>query len=309
MYKRLQNRIAESRYALPATALYALAVWTAGGLREQRMYIQLASLAAATLLMVTLNNQNALIRIYSRMVSCSFIALNTMAVFLFNSKENYLVQLCLITALLLLLRTYQDKKAPGTVFYAFACVGIASTMFIQILFFVPVLWILMASNMMAFSTKMLLASILGLAAPYWFMAGYYICNGMPEMMAAHIAGIAEFRPLCQLQELDTRRMVTSAYVALLAITGIVHYLRNSYMDKIRTRMIYEMIVTVTSLTLIFMLLQPQHTDFLLGILTICTSILTAHYIALTHTWITNVSFYVIIAVTILITAFNLWTPS
>lgn len=308
MHKRPQNRIAESRYALPLTSVYALAVWFAGGLTEMQLYIQLASLAIAAFLMVLLNNHNNLIRIYSRMVSCSFIALNVMAAFLFTHAECYHIQLCFITALLLILRTYQDKKAPGTVFYAFICIGIASTMFIQILFFVPLLWILMASNMMAISARMLFASLLGLAVPYWFLAGYWVYTGTPEMLAEHFIKIAEFGPLfCN--SLDTHRTVTLAYISLLAVTGIIHYLRNSYMDKIRTRMIYEMIITVTIFTILFIILQPQHTDQLIGILIICTSVLIAHYIALTHTWITNMSFYIIIAATLLITAYNLWKPS
>ena len=40
-----------------------------------------------------------------------------------------------------------------------------------------------------------------------------------------------------------------------------------------------------------------------------TSPLIAHYLTLTHTWLTNISFYLIILGTLAIIAYNSWTPS
>ena len=70
MIRRLQNQIAESRWALPLTAIYGAAIVVLLGAVERQMWAQTALLALSTLLMVELNNANALIRIYSRMVSC-----------------------------------------------------------------------------------------------------------------------------------------------------------------------------------------------------------------------------------------------
>ena len=77
--KRLQNKIAASRFSLPVTATLAALVWVAVGFIMDNIWAQFAFTIISTLLMVELNNRNSLMRTYSRMVSCSFLVLITMA--------------------------------------------------------------------------------------------------------------------------------------------------------------------------------------------------------------------------------------
>lgn len=308
MVKRLQNKIAESRFSLPITAIYSVAVWLAGGLFENRLYIQLLLFGLSAYLMVELNNSNSLIRIYSRMVSCSFMMLTLMAAFLFNSTDVWVVQFCMIAAYLVLFKCYQNKHSQGLVFYAFFFIGIASVFFIQILYFVPFLWIMMKAKLMSFSMRSLLASLIGITAPYWFLAGYFIFNGNADLLLAHVKSIAQFEPLFQYDFSNYHIIITFAYITVIAIIGSLHFLRNSYKDKIRTRMIYEIFITMNTLTFIFILLQPQHINPLLSMMIINSSVLAAHFIALTNTKITNITFCCIAACTIGLTVYNLWIP-
>ena len=66
--KRLQNRIAESRFTLPVTGTITLLTWIGAHLTGQINIISLPYLfiVISTYLMVELNNSNALMRIYSR---------------------------------------------------------------------------------------------------------------------------------------------------------------------------------------------------------------------------------------------------
>ena len=68
---------AESDYKADMTTLKSLAtlVWVAVGLLVSNIWVEFAFTAMCTLLLVELNNRNALMRTYSRMVSCSFLAL------------------------------------------------------------------------------------------------------------------------------------------------------------------------------------------------------------------------------------------
>jgi len=84
--KRVQNVISESRLTLPVVATYGMGTWAAAGLFHEQWWIQLACFAISTYLMIELNNSNALIRIYSRMVSCSFIILSSAMCFLFHQS-------------------------------------------------------------------------------------------------------------------------------------------------------------------------------------------------------------------------------
>ena len=126
MIRRLQNQIAESRWALPLTAIYGAAIVVLLGAVEQQMWAQTALLALSTLLMVELNNANALIRIYSRMVSCSFLVLSLMATYLFPSIEGGIVCAAFIAFYIFFLQAYQDKTAVSPIFTAFLTIGIAS---------------------------------------------------------------------------------------------------------------------------------------------------------------------------------------
>ncbi len=309
--KRLQNRIAESRFALPVTAVYATAAWLADGLISSDSYIEFAVFAVSAYLMAELNNRHALIRMYSRMVSCSFLVLATLAAsaaggtsWAAGTADVWIMQLCFIVAYLFLFSSYQDKRAQGKMFYAFMMIGVASTLFVQALFFVPLLWVLTATNLMAFSSRNLWASIIGLTVPYWFYGGYCALTGNIGYLTAHFAPDAWLKPLFITGGADAATIATTAFIVTVTVIGAVHFIRNSYKDKIRTRMLYEMLITVTAFCLAFMLLQPGHLPMLMGILIIHSSILAGHFFALTSTRLTNITFCVLATAAVALTVVN-----
>lgn len=307
MIKRTQNRIAESRWALPICAAYTLLICLISGLFSEGIWAQLALTAIATLLMVELNNRNSLIRIYSRMVSCSFLVMTMMTPHKIESIDGCIVSMCFVAFYLALCNAYQDKKATGYVLWAFAAIGVASIVWIQILLFIPVLWVLTATNILAMSLRTFVTSILGVIMPYWFLFAYYIYIGDIMPIVDHIATIANFEPLFIYKNCSINDFLPLCFIILLAITGSIHFLRTSYKDKIRTRMIYEMFITMSVATIVLILLQPQHANIATHLLIISTAPLIGHFLALTSTKITNIASLAIMATALVITALNLWT--
>lgn len=307
MIKRTQNRIAESRWALPICAAYTLLICIISGLFVEGIWVQLALTAVATLLMVELNNRNSLIRIYSRMVSCSFLVLTMMTPHKIESTDGCIVSVCFVAFYLALFHAYQDKKATGYVLWAFTAIGIASTVWIQILLFVPVLWVLTGTNILALSMRTFVASIMGILLPYWFISAYYIYMGDITPLIQHVASIAEFGQPFEFDNCSINDLLPLGFIALLAITGSIHFLHTSYMDKIRTRMIYEMFITMTIATMVLIILQPQHANIATHMLIISTAPLIGHFLALTSTKITNIASLAFMAIALVITALNLWT--
>lgn len=306
--KRFQNRVAESRIALPVTGVYAFAVCALGGLFTEQLWVQFVLLAVSSFLMMELNNVNALIRIYSRMVSCSFLVLAVMSQYLVVDVRCDIVQACFIAFYLFLFSAYQDNRAMGRVFYAFLMLGIASTMFVQILFFVPVVWVLLCTNLMVRSFRAFVSSLFGLLVPYWFMVAYYLYIDDVDSLLDHFLQIAQFGPVLGWMNMPVSHILTAAYVAILAVVGMIHFRLNNYKDKIRTRMLFEIFSVLALAAIVFIILQPQHIDYLLALLIVSTSPMIGHYIALTNTFITNISFYVMLVVTLIITCVNLWMP-
>lgn len=287
---------------------------------------QVLVLAVSTMLMVELNNANSLIRIFSRMVSCSFLLLTLMASFLFPSLRGGIVGLSFITFYLFFLHAYQDRQAVGSIYAAFLAIGVGSLFFVQILYFVPLFWLLMAIRLLAFSGRTFAASLLGLLTPYWLLTPYFLYTLDYATPLAHFAALAQFKPLSQVFSLSgplvapiftdpvllitphsslLAPLFTLGFVLLLAFTGIIHFLRNSSSDKLRTQMVYEMFIIILFFNLVFIILQPQHLPFLLRLLIINTAPLIGHFLALTRTRFTNIAFFVILAITLLMTGYNI----
>lgn len=307
--KRLQNRIAESRYALPLAALYSIIVWLAGGLVSRGLWLSFALMVANTYFMAELNNRNALIRIYSRMVSCSFLILTVMSSFLFDQVSVWVIGISSALTYLLLFNAYQDKRATRWVFYSFLTISIASLFFIQILYYVPFLWILFGSKIMGLSWRTFWASLLGLILPYWLYGGYTIYTNSLMEIFRHFSELGNFQGFLQIENLSSYQIFTFLFMILLGIMGIAHFIRSTYKDKIRTRMLYEIFCTMEILTIIFILLLPRLYNQLLPVLIVNTAPLIAHFIALSRTRASNITFCIITVIAIALTAYNLWGPS
>ena len=321
MAKRAQNRVAESRFTLPAVMVYAIAVWLAGGLLIPTLpidftdvwqggWVQFVCFWASAFLISVLNNSNALIRIYSRTVSCSFIVLMCAGNFLFSSVSGAVVQLCVVAAYLALFHTYQDRTSVGWTYYAFLGVGLACCILPQIVFFVPVLWLLMFFQLSSLSWRTFFASILGLLTPYWFVFPFLLYKGDATAVATYIATLTDFQqPFSHAASLSVNELSFFAFVVALGITGTIHYQRKKSGDNIRIRLFYDCFILMWVVAAIFLLLQPQHYDALIRLMVINVSPLIAHFLALTNTRITNIAFHAICVVALLLTIFNLWMPS
>lgn len=306
MKKRLQNRVALSRWALPVTIVYGLAICLIVGMMEREQLSTFVLLVVSSLMMAELNNSYSLIRIYSRMVSCSFLVMTSMCLRLFPSAEVVVVQLTFIAFLLLIWRAYQNPGAVGWVFYAFLALGVSSIVFPKALLFVPVLWVVMGTNVLCLSARTLMASILGLLTPYWFFAAWLFYTNDLGMLAGHFASVVAFQPLFQFNGIDIHHLVTFGFILLLAVIGATHFIIYSYQDRIRIRLIYETFIVLDACCVIFALLQPQHFNELLGMAIVNTSPLIGHFLALTHSRLSNITMFVLAGVTLALTIFNLW---
>lgn len=306
MIKRAQNRIAQSRWSLSVTAIYCILMFVLSQSAKPVPWIQLPLFCAATVLMVLLNNTNSLIRIYSRMVSCSYGVMMIMSPFLFDSLNVSVAQLAFIMFLFFIFHAYQDKRAVGWAFYAYAALGISSVVYVQMLYLLPILWVLQATNVLAASVRTYCASLFGVIMPYWFMGAYCLYMGEPQVFADHFAALAVWQTPFDFTTIDAHRLITLAFVAVPGIIGTTHFLAYSYQDKIRTRMLYEMFIALEACFLVLLVLQPQHFDMLLSLLIVVVSPLIGHFMSLTHSRLSNITFFALIAIAFLLTVFNVW---
>ena len=305
--KQLQNKIAESKLTLPVVSLYAMAVWLLCGAITRQWWLQFGGFVMATYLMILLNNFNALIRIYSRMVSCSFIVLFCAACFLFPSAYGAVLQVCYVGSLLFLFATYQDKEAAGFVYYAFLLMGIATMHDSFLLCYLPVIWLLMATQLQSFSARTMGASILGLLTPYWVVACLLIFNKDFAALTRLLPDWNSFIPTFDYAAITDSQTATWALIVLMTVTGIIHYIRKHHDDRIRTRLLFGFFIWIELATFLFMAAMPQHNDSLMRLAIVNVAPLIGHFIALSGNRLTNIYFCVIALLIFLITGYNIWT--
>ncbi len=309
MKKYLQNKVAESKLAWPVTIVYATVVWLLAGLVNELWWTQFVCFVLSTLLMAHLNSVNALIRIYSRMVTCSFLLFACCSCFLFPSLQANFLQLCVVASILLLFHSYQDKEGAAWLYYAFLCIGLGSLAFPLFIYFIPLLLLLTATHIQALSWRTLIAALLGFITPYWVVVCWFFWKNDFSVLTDHFTQLTNLHFTEDILSIGAPRQWSFIFLCTMTMTGMIHFLRNRTKDKIRTRQLYGFFIWVSLFTILCILLQPQYFDQLLPILIITASPLTGHFLALTSTKITNIAFFVIVAAALLITAYNLWNIS
>ena len=276
------------------------------GLFSHNLWGQFACFVVSTYLMVELNNSNALIRIYSRMMSCSYILLVCMSPFLFHSTSTMLLSICTIATFIALFITYQDKQSMGWTFYGFTSLGIASVIDVRMLYFAPVLWVAVVFYLRSMTLRTFLTSIFGLLCPYWFLSLYLIYTDDFTPAIEHFSQLARFGRVADITGLPLNMLLSTGLTFILGVTGIVHYVRNRINDKTRTRMLFNTFILVDIASMVFIILQPQLYMPLLTMMIITTSPLIAHFIALTDTRITNWSFVALLLAVLSLTLINIF---
>ena len=79
--------------------------------------------------------------------------------------------------------------------------------------------------------------MLGPIVPYWFLCGYFVYIGDFDTITNYFLQLTDFSNLLNVKMLSQYQIVTFIFVTILSLTGMVHFLRNSYKDKIRVRML------------------------------------------------------------------------
>ena len=303
----LQTKVAESRMTLPATAAYAAAAWVAAGLFGGGLWLQFACFAASVAVMAEMNNACALIRVYSMAVPSAYIALTCAATLPNPSVTNAGAGLFCTLAVAVLLRCYQDRLSTGHTFYAFASLGVASLFQVQMLYFVPLFWLLLAIPLRAMGWRTAMASVLGVCLPYWLMVPITMYTCGLEALADHLSQLAAAGRVCDFGTLSANQVATFAFTSALLATGAIHYHRQRIDDKIRTRTCIYYILSTEALLWVLLAFQPVLYPSLAAPLTACASLLSGHYFAVTRDRRSGIGLLVTLALIAALYLLDVWT--
>lgn len=308
MARQLKNKISESKALLPVVVVYTALVWLAGGLVEEQLWVEMACFLATAYIVAETLRSNALISIYSSMGTAAFMTLSCAACFSIGDTAAAIITLCMAASIMIIFNSYQVKDSPVWTYYAFIFLGGASLMDADMLYYAPLLWILMSSSLMSLCWRNFIASLLGMLTPYWFAGLYFLYKADAATPINHFSTLWQFCPIADLSSLDAGRWAAAALMIIVAITGIVHYQRYRHNDNIKNRMLNDFLMVMTVATAVFIVLQPCHFDNLIRIMALCSAPLIAHFISLTETRAANIFFMALTTAAVGITIYNtVWT--
>lgn len=314
--------MATSRLALPLMIIYSIVIWAAYIAADITLWPCLVIYVISTYLMVELNNRNTLMRQYSRMVSCSYMAMMLMCPWIMLSISTMAAQCCIIMVFTLLFMTYQDRSALGRKYWAYLFLGIACTIWSPLIYFLPLFWIGEASYLMSFSMRSWFASIFGVLTPLWVLAPIQMYTGdynwlwaMADNFVPSEKTLSSFHDVSSFLPhelpLPAESICIIVFVIILMLTGLIHYFRQSYTDKIQVRMLYQffsLIAIASTVVLVLMAILPCETqpavDILYATMLVCTAPLLAHYVTFSSSRLTNISVIIIMLIVFGVSAYQ-----
>ena len=228
--------------------------------------------------------------------------------FLHESLEALSVIFFVLGCYYFLFRSYQESNSSPNIYHAFVSLGIASLIHPLLLCFIPFVYWSMIAYLRSFSFKTFCASLLGILTPFWFYGAYLIyiqdytqlINVLQEFTSYSLPAWNEYLSM------DITRLSAFLWILILGMISTIHTLKTSYNDKIRTRMQFYTLILFEAVILIFLLLQPQHFDLFMALLTLTSAPVIAHFFALTSYRITNLLFIFSIFIYLLIAFSSLW---
>lgn len=291
-----KKRIATNRWALPVALLFSTSLWAVRLVVRPSGWPAFLIFILSVSLMVEINNRNALMRQYSRMVSCSYIALMMMCDDLLSDIRAMAVQSAVIISLLLIFSTYQQRGSVGRKYWAYLFIGLASMAWPPMLLLVPVWWIGEASCLMSFTGRSFVASLFGIATPFWTVTPLFFVPGVRgSVLQCFTAFVPEGETLRLLASpgdiilrplpLDNMQAGVAAFLVVLFLVSAIRYFRQSSADKIHVRMLYQFFTLLSSVSLLlflvvtlFPLFSPTAWHLPLAVFIASAAPLVGHYV-------------------------------
>lgn len=306
--KRFQNRVAESSLSLPVSSVVSILIWFAAGLVTRELWVPLLLMGFTTYLVAEMNNRNALLRIRSRMMSCVYLFLATMQMTMVSNWQLSVVQTITALCVYLLLFCYKNKTMVSNIFCMSILLSAGSIMWVPLLYFLPVLIVLLCVPLYAISIKAVSAIVMGLVLPYWSLIPYFIYVGNTNWLNRHFAPLYDGDALFNYSSVTIGQTVYFGLLVLLFLIGWVHFVRTSYKDKLKTRTLYDVFVALAVFFVVVTLVAPIHADYTLSMLSVAVTPVAAHYFSLTNTRLTNIVFVIALVIVVTATAFAIATP-
>lgn len=311
LHNRLQNKVAGSVATLPVCFALATILWWCQE-REVSAAVALGWVLCMFTAYVTMETNNTfnLIRIRTRLTTSIWLLLVAAMPFTHHVRPA-LAALCLSCSYYVLFRCYQIQKPEQFIFHAFFFLGIGLFLTPIMLPIAVLFYIYLSGFLRSLTWKGFWAGLMGLATPAWCWFAWCLFSRSTDRFLAYFEEslVPELPSCSDLLSQPFPWYLSIGYTALLGLLGVANFYLTNYNDKIRTRMLLYIYCLQTLLCIVAVVLQPSDFPTLMSLLLVSACPLTAHYFALTGSWLSNTLFVLATLMFIAITYINTWMPS
>lgn len=285
------------------TLVVTLVAWMLPSPRDTMLWIGAGVTVLATYMLGELNNLYSLLRVRSRLVSALYLLLMLAYPALHVWRLEMLTSLCLLAAFFLLFASYQQARPEGPVFHAFLFATVGGMLFPPALVFPAVFYFCMLFQLRSLTLRSFVAGLLGVATPFFLYSSYAILtHRLPSAFDFLLSWLHFERPDYTLLTLPA--LVTFAVVFLFVLLALIHFFRERYNDKIRTRMLLYVIVSLEVVILCGLVLLPSAFNGLFLLFLLNSAPIIAHYYALARGRFFNFWFNLCFLVLLALAVFN-----
>lgn len=287
----LRSRIVTGSFTLPIMVAIALLVWLLPHSNGTYLWVGLILTLFVTYALMELNNRHSLLRIRSRMVSSTYLAITAACPMLHSWNESILLELFLVFSYFMLFASYQNIHSQGYIFHAFLFAGVGAILYPPMLVIVLPFYFSMLFQLRCFTGRTFAAGFLGFILPFWILAAYAIWqNRLLSVFSEFIEWFSFTIP--DYSTITNTEWVTVGVLLAFVILAMVHFFSTSYNDKIRIRIFFYVIITQEFFLIAGMALLPQFFTTQLSLFVVNSAPILARYFALAKGRFPNSIFYI-----------------
>ncbi|MCR5313946.1 MAG: hypothetical protein K6E54_10000 [Bacteroidaceae bacterium] len=229
--------------------------------------------------MVEFSNTMVLLNTNSNMISCLLILLMSFSLCLHTFQPVHIIIFANILSYYALFSSYQNEN-PVLSFITHLMIAISSLIFPKLILLSIITWFIQL-QLNSLTPRAFIASLLAIMVPYWFFFVFAVCNDRIDIFTNFIDQLIEYNPT-GITTISKQQLLVGFYIALTLIAGIIDYWMTNNDDRIRQRIIYNVLVFHSIIIVILAFLLPQCFNVFLGLLALDASILGGRFWVVTN---------------------------
>ena len=245
------------------------------------------------LLIALINNKFSIIR------ERSFLPVFFYALFITSWKESHFL-ICshlavsvFLISLMIFMGMYKNRTAVIPAFWGTLFISLSGMLNPVYLFLIPLIWIGFV-QLKCFSTRVFLASLMGMLLPWVFYFSYQLYAGNEIVIFRTL--FEEFQPGFLLHALTIYEQIYIVALILIIIISLFGIYNNLLSDSVQNRKNINVLVLMLVFLIVLVFIFPKHALAFLPLIASLMAMLLAHPFTLQKTRFYTILFFIVVAI-------------